>query len=128
MRNCSILLKSVQISFFLLYSAFSLTVPLCYIVLPYDDRTADYKVRLFSYLIERGFFMSRFKTFYVNRARLAELLAINDIDIVPCPNIYRPDEPAWKCDLTPQAAEVIQEDYIARGKPVPGIVLDALAQ
>ena len=72
--------------------------------------------------------MPRYKTFYVNRARLAETLAVNDIDMVPCPNIYRPEEPAWKCDLTPQAAKIIQDDYIDRCRPVPGIVVEALEQ
>lgn len=72
--------------------------------------------------------MSKYKPFFVNRARLAEQLAINGIEITPCPNIYRPEEPAWKCDLTTQAAEIIRDDYIGRGKPVPEIVLNALGQ
>lgn len=72
--------------------------------------------------------MSRFKPFFITRARLAEQLAVNGIEVTPCQNIYRPNEMAWKCSLTKQAAEIIRDDYSDRGKPVPEVVLVALGQ
>lgn len=72
--------------------------------------------------------MSKFKPFFMTRARLAEQLAANGIEVSPCQNIYRPDEMAWKCKLTKQAASIIHDDYVERGKPVPEVVLEALKQ
>lgn len=70
--------------------------------------------------------MSKYKPFFITRARLAEQLAVNGVEVERCQNIYRPDELAWKCKLTMQAAEIIRDDYLERGKEVPEVVLDAL--
>lgn len=72
--------------------------------------------------------MSKFKPFFITRARLAERLAMEGIDITPCQNIYDPTKPAWKCKLTRKTAEIIREDYMEIGKPLPEVVLDALGQ
>lgn len=72
--------------------------------------------------------MKKTKPFFITRQRLAERLAMSGVEVEPCPNIYEPDRPAWKCPLTRQAAEVIQEEYFEIGKRLPEVVLDALAQ
>lgn len=72
--------------------------------------------------------MKKHRPFFVQRQRLAERLAMAGIEVLPCQNIYDSTQRAWKCALTKQAAEVIQADYEENGKPVPEIVLDALAQ
>ena len=72
--------------------------------------------------------MSKYKPFFITRARLAERLAMEGIEVTPCQNIYDPQKPAWKCKLTRQAAEIIRDDYMEIGKTLPEVVLDALGQ
>ena len=70
--------------------------------------------------------MKKARPFFITRQRLAEKLAMADIPIQACQNIYEPDRPAWKCALTKQAAEIIAEEYETIGKSLPDCVLDAL--
>lgn len=70
--------------------------------------------------------MKRTKPFFITRKRLAERLAMEGIKILPCQNIYEPEQQAWKCALTRQAAEIIASEYQELGKDLPDCVLDAL--
>ena len=72
--------------------------------------------------------MKKCKPFFITRQRLAERLAMEDIEVFPCQNIYDPARPAWKCELTLQAAQIIADDYAAIGKSLPECVLEVLAQ
>lgn len=72
--------------------------------------------------------MKKTKPFFITRKRLAERLAMEGIEVLPCQNIYEPEQQAWKCRLTRTAAEIIKEEYAEIGKELPDCVLDALKQ
>lgn len=66
------------------------------------------------------------KTFYITWYRLAERLVLTGHEVDRCQNLRMPEKDAWKVELTKKAAETIRDFYRENGKPVPGIVSDAL--
>ena len=68
------------------------------------------------------------KAFFITWKRLAERLSMDGIPLEPCQNVYDLSLPAWKCELTEQAAELIAAEYRKAHRTVPAVVLGALRQ
>ena len=66
------------------------------------------------------------KPFFITWKRLAESLSMAGIELTPCQNVYNPARPAWKCELTEEAAKLIASEYRKANRTVPAVVLDAL--
>ena len=70
--------------------------------------------------------MKKARPFFITRQRMAERLAMAGIELFPCENIYDPNQKAWKCALTKEAAQEIKAFYDEIGKAIPDCVTDAL--
>ena len=45
----------------------------------------------------------------------------------PVPNVWHPERPAWRFQMSREMCEAVQAFFVSRGKEAPGIVLDYLA-
>jgi len=71
-------------------------------------------------------FMSRF--FISTRPTLTADLMQNGFTPEPTVNVYHPERPAWRFDLSAELCEVIASYYTRIEKPIPRNVTEFMAQ